>query len=422
MRLIALTLLIISLPLQAAELRDARPAAQGMSADRLERIDALAQRHLSAGHFPNMHVMVNRGGRIVHETRTGTMGIDDARPLPEDAIWRIYSMTKPITAVAALMLYEEGAFQLTDPITRLLPEMAELQVHTDQGLVPVAKAPTIQQLMTHTAGFGYIFTPHPSDEAIRQADVFASKDLDTFVRAIAAIPLIDQPGERWSYSVASSLLGALVERAAGVPFDTFLRTRLFEPLDMRDTAFKLAASKRDRLVTSQTQDPKTGKPVVVEPGSSALALGPEGASFPAGGVGLFSTTRDYMRFAEMLRAGGTLDGARILSPKTIEYMASNHLVVPAAGTGEAPQLRLGNLYPEGFGFGLGVSVLESPQAIGTLASAGEFGWGGAAGTVFWVDPAEDIVVVGMIQLLSSPWPLRDELRVLTNGAITRTAQ
>ncbi len=328
-------------------------------------------------------------------------------------------MSKPITAVAALMLYEEGVFQLTDPITRWLPEMANLQVHTPDGPVPVEAPPTLQQLMTHTAGFGYVFTRHPSDEAIRQAEVFSSPDMDTFVERIAAIPLVDQPGERWYYSVSSALLGAVVERASGMPFDEFLRTRLFEPLDMRDTFFRVPEDKRDRLVTNHDWDREAER--LVPQTGDRLSLGPDGMGFPAGGEGLFSTMRDYMRFAEMLRAGGELDGVRILSPKTIEYMASNHLVVPANGTGEAPQLRLGSLYPGGFGFGLGVGVIESPQALGVLASEGEFSWGGAAGTVFWVDPVEDIAVVGMIQLMSSPWPLRNQLRVLTNSALTETA-
>lgn len=416
--ILALTLLL-ALPLQAAELRDARPASRGMSAERLERIDALIERYVEKGQLAGVHVQVNRGGRIVHEALAGTMGADDPRPLPEDAIWRIYSMSKPITAVAALMLYEEGAFQLTDPITRFLPEMADLQVYTPDGPVPVAAPPTIQQLMTHTAGFGYVFTAHPSDEAIRDADVFASPDMDAFVERIAAIPLIDQPGERWSYSVASDLLGAIVERASGMPFDAFLRTRILEPLDMRDTFFRVPEGKRDRLVANHSYD-REAKRLVAHRGER-LSLGPDGMPFPSGGGGLFSTMRDYMRFAEMLRTGGTLDGVRILSPKTIEYMASNHLVVPANGSGEAPQLRLGNLYPGGFGFGLGVGVIESPQALGVLASEGEFSWGGAAGTIFWVDPVEDVVVVGMIQLMSSPWPLRNQLRVLTNGSLTETA-
>lgn len=419
MRVLLLTFLMIALPLQAAELRKARPASQGMSAERLERIDALAARYVEAGRLAGVHVQVNRSGRIVHEARAGTMGADDERSLPEDAIWRIYSMSKPITAVAALMLYEEGVFQLTDPITRYLPEMAALQVHTAEGPVPVSAAPTIQQLMTHTAGFGYIFTQHPSDAAIREAAVFTSPDMDTFVERIAAVPLVAQPGERWFYSVSSALLGAVVERASGMPFDEFLRTRLFEPLAMRDTFFRVPEEKRDRLVTNHIWDRDAERLVPQQTG--ALSIGPEGMPFPAGGEGLFSTMRDYMRFAEMLRAGGTLDGVRILSPKTIEYMASNHLVVPANGTGEAPQLRLGSLYPGGFGFGLGVGVIESPQALGVLASRGEFSWGGAAGTIFWVDPVEDVAVVGMIQLMGSPWPLRNQLRVLTNGALTETA-
>lgn len=420
MRLFCFIYLILIMPLHAAELRSARPATQGMSAERLARIDALARRYVDAGEIAGVHVQVNRGGRLVHETLVGTMGVDDDRPLPADAIWRIYSMSKPITAVAALMLYEEGAFQLRDPITKFLPEMENLTVHTPQGAVPVAAPPTLQQLMTHTAGFGYVFTEHPSDEAIREADIFSSPDLDAFVARIAAVPLIDQPGERWYYSVASSLLGAVIERASGMPFEDFLRTRLFEPLDMRDTFFRVPEGKRGRLVQNHRYD-RDAEQLVGTSQEGSLGLGPEGMGFPAGGAGLFSTLRDYMRFADMLRAGGRLDGVRILSPKTVAFMASDHLVVPASGSGETPQLRLGSLYPGGFGFGLGVGVITSPQQLGVLASKGEFSWGGAAGTIFWVDPVEDITVVAMIQLLSSPWPLRNQLRVLTNGALAETA-
>jgi CubicO group peptidase (beta-lactamase class C family) len=419
MRPLILVLMLLATPLHAAELPDVPADARGMSAERLARIDALAERYVETGRLASVHVQVNRGGDIVHETRYGTMGVDDDRPVPDDAIWRIYSMTKPITAVAALMLYEDGVFQLTDPITRFLPELAELQVYTPDGPVPVDAPPTIQQLMTHTAGFGYIFTPHPVDEAVRQAAVFQSADMDDFVARMATIPLIDQPGERWHYSLASALLGALVERASGMPYDEFLAERLFGPLDMNDTWFAVPDAARDRVVTNHYWDQDNER--LVPANGGPLALGPEGMPFPAGGEGLFSTTRDYMRFAEMLRAGGELDGVRILSPKTIEYMGSNHLVVPASGTGETPQLNLGANYAKGWGFGLGVGVIEDPQAMGVLASEGEFSWGGAAGTVFWIDPVEDIAVVGMIQLMGSPWPLRNELRVLTNSALTRTA-
>lgn len=412
---VALLALVASPSLPAAELKSARPDRAGMSDARLERIDHLAESYVEDGQLAGIQVLVNRGGRIVHRTRVGQMGVDDDRALPEDAIWRIYSMSKPVTAVAALILYEEGAFELRDPITRFLPEFEGIQVHTPEGLVPATSVPTIQQLMTHTAGLGYVFTPHPVDEQIRQAKLLASPSLDAFVEGLAAVPLVDQPGEQWRYSFASTLLGALVERASGMPFEDFLRTRLFDPLDMDDTRFTVPESERDRVVTNHRWDADEERLVPLTGGSGTI--GPEGLPFPAGGEGLFSTARDYMRFAEMLRGGGALGDVRILSPKTIEFMASDHLVVPAAGTGESPALRLGSLYPGGFGFGLGVGVINSPQQLGVLASEGEYSWGGAAGTIFWVDPVEDVAVVGMIQLMGSPWPLRNQLRVLTGAAL-----
>jgi len=404
----------------AAELRDARPEDQGMSAERLERITALAKRYVAEGKLASVVTMVNRGGRIVHRNAVGTMGVDDPRPISENAIFRLYSMTKPIVAVAALILYEEGAFQLKDPITKFLPEMAALKVWSTDGPVPVASAPTMQQLMTHTAGFGYVFTQHPVDEAYRQAKLFRSADLDEFVTKVAAIPLIDQPGARWHYSVSSTLLGAIVERISGMPFGNFLQQRIFDHLDMRDTGFNVPEADLDRVVTNHYWD-RQAETLNAMPANSPLALGPTGNTLQAGGIGLFGTIRDYMRFAEMLRAGGSLGDERILSPKTVEYMTSNHLVVPGGGSGEAPALRLGALYTGGFGFGLGVAVLTSATQAGVMGSVGEFGWGGAAGTIFWVDPVEDVVVVGMIQLMRSPWPLRSELRVLSNGALTELA-
>ena len=412
-----LLLLTIASLASAAELRNARPETQGMSSERLERISVLAERYVAEGKLANVVTMVNRGGRIVHRNSVGTMGVDDPRAINEDAIFRLYSMTKPIAAVAALILYEEGAFQLKDPITKFLPEMADLKVWSEYGHVPVATVPTMQQLMTHTAGFGYVFTQHPVDEAYRQAKLFRSADLNEFVTKVAEIPLIEQPGARWSYSVSSTLLGAIVERIAGVPFDDFLKERIFDPLDMRDTAFNVPKKDLDRVVSNHYWDRKA-ETLYAMPENSPLGLSPTGNTLHAGGTGLFGTIRDYMRFAEMLRAGGSLGDEFILSPKTVEFMTSNHLLAPGGGSGEAPSIQLGSLYTGGFGFGLGVSVLTSPTDAGVMGSVGEFGWGGAAGTIFWVDPVEDIVVVAMIQLMRSPWPLRSELRVLSNGAFT----
>ena len=400
---------------QADEVSRTEPEAAGFSADRLARIDALLEEYVDSGRLAGIQVRIDRGGQEVHRFRSGTMGADDDRALPEDAIWRIYSMTKPITSVAALMLYEEGVFQLTDPITRFLPEFEGLQAYAEDGTVDAASVPTIQQLLTHTAGFGYVFTPHPVDQMIREANVFASPDMDSFVAKMASIPLVDHPGEQWRYSLASALLGALVERAAGMPLDQFFAERIFEPLDMRDTFFRVPEDKRDRLVRNHVWSAEHGVLVPIDEGP--LHVGADGMGFPAGGEGLFSTIRDYQRFAEMLRGGGELDGARLLGRKTVEFMASDHLVVPAAGSGEAPTVQLGNLYPGGFGFGLGFGVITSPQQLGVLASEGEFSWGGAAGTIFWIDPVEDIAVVGMIQLMGSPWPFRNQLRSMTNAAL-----
>lgn len=404
----------------AAELPRVDDASdRGMSDARLARIGELGERYVAEGRLPGIMTAVARDGEIVHLSVSGTMGAGDPRPLREDAILRIYSMTKPIAAVAALMLYEEGAFQLSDPITKFLPELEGLEVYGAEGNEPVRRPPTMQQLMTHTAGFGYVFTPHPVDAAYRQANLFATEDLDAFVDAVAQLPLIAQPGEIWHYSVASTLLGAIVERISGERFGAFLSSRIFEPLDMRDTSFNVPDDKLDRVMTNHVWSPDAGAPIPLGD-DSGLNFAPQGNTLEWGGGGLFSTLRDYLRFAEMLRRGGELDGVRLLSPTTVAFMASDHLVVPAAATGERPTLELGDLYIGGIGFGLGVSVITDPRAAGVLGSVGDFGWGGAAGTIFWVDPVEDVVVVSMLQVMSSPWPLRSELKVLTNAAIVES--
>ena len=399
----------------ARELPKVRPDRAGMSAERLDRIAELARDYTESGKLAGVLTMVARDGRVVHVSAVGQRGVYDDRPLPEDALFRIFSMSKPITAVAAMMLYEEGKFQLGDPVSKFLPELAELDVLVDGERVPAQNGMTMQQLLTHTAGFSYGFDPtDPVDKLYNEAQVLRAKDLDEFIDRLATLPLKYEPGTQWHYSVAVDVTGAVIERISGQSFGAFLQERLFDPLDMHDTFFQVPPDKMDRFLPNHGWDAENSKLVAFDDSEFVDYTG--GTIMESGGGGLVSTARDYLRFAEMVRAGGELHGVRILSPKTVEYMAADHLPgsIDAGGEGERPVVNLLNL---GSGFGLGFGVVRDPVLTGVIGSPGEYSWGGAAGTIFWIDPVEEIVVVSMIQLMGSPWPLRAELKVLSNAAI-----
>lgn len=394
------------------------PEQVGMSGERLERLSALTQRYVDEGKLAGAVVLVAREGQVVHLDAVGKADIEQDTPMREDTLFRIYSMSKPIAAVATMILYEEGAFQLKDPISKFLPELAELEVLNEDGSRVPAQPVNMQHLLTHTAGFSYGFSPRdPVDVMYRESEWSESADLDEFIARIARLPLRFQPGTRWHYSVANDILGAVVERISGQRFDEFLTERLFRPLGMNDTFFDIPADKRDRLGTNHGYDREAGRLQVLPTPAYPLW---QDTTFFSGGAGLISTATDYARFAEMLRNGGALGDVRILSPKTVQLITMDHLpaAVSADGTGERPGLGALGSYT-GAGFGLGFGVVHDVPATGVIGSVGEYSWGGAAGTIFWVDPVEDLVVVGMIQLMQSPWPLRSELKVLTYQALTR---
>ena len=402
----------------ASDLREAPADEVGMSADRLERITAMTQGYVDEGKLAGVITLVARDGAIVHYEAVGNRGVDDERPLTKDALFRIFSMTKPITAAAAMILYEEGKFQLSDPVSKFVPELENLTVLGDDGVIrPAENQMTMQQLLSHTTGLSYGFNPADAvDQRYQAAELWRSKDLDELTEKIAALPLKFEPGERWHYSVAVDITGVVVERISGQSFDVFLKERMFDPLGMEDTFFNVPEDKRDRFLPNHTWDAENE--TLVQTGSDEdVFVGYTDTTLFSGGGGLVSTTMDYLRFSEMMRRGGELDGVRILSPKTVAYMATDHLpgAMSAGGEGERPaDALLGN----GFGFGLGFGIVTDPVAARVIGSAGEFNWGGAAGTVFWIDPVEDLVVIGMIQLMGSPWPLRAELKTLTYQALT----
>ncbi len=404
----------------ADSIRAVTPEKQGVSSERLDRITQMSQRYVDEGKLAGVITMVNRGGRLVHSEVVGQRGVDDDRPLEMDHLFRIYSMTKPITAIAVMQLYEQGKFSLNDPISKFVPELADVKVWNEKGEPTTPKQViTMHHLLTHTAGFSYGFNPaDPVDKLYREAQLFAAKDLTEFAERLARLPLRYEPGAQWHYSVAVDVTGLIVERISGVPFDEYLAANIFEPLGMEDTFFEVPEEKRERFLPNHYWNKANSKPVTIdESRPQALARYTEGVTLFSGGGGLVSTTHDYMRFAEMPRNGGEYKGARVIGPKTLKFMTQNHLPEDRSnvGTGEAV-----NRAFAGMGFGLGFGVVLDPVEGRTIGSSGSFMWGGAAGTVFWVDPVEDLVVIGMIQLMGSPWPLREELRILTYQALTET--
>ena len=427
-RIILLILSIfIASSLAAKPFERSSPEEEGMSSVQLQRLSQLASKYVAEGRVPGIVNLVMRNGQIVHFEAVGNRGIDDSSPMQLDDLFRIYSMTKPITSVAAMQLYEQGKFQLSDPVTKFVPELQGLNVLNEDGTFsPVEREMTMHQLLMHTAGFSYGFHPYrdPVDKLYVAADLVTSKDLEAFVLKLAELPLRSQPGELYHYSVAVDVTGLVVERLSGLPLDEYIDTNILKPLQMNDTFFEVPSTKRDRFVQNHFINPETGSLFNVD-----YAPAPYGyrkgvalsdyfdVSLISGGAGLVSTAMDYARFAEMLRRGGTLDGARILGPKSITFMTKNHLSEPSmhAAWEQMPTPDIGR---PGFGFGLGFGVVTDAAAIGVLGSDGEYNWGGAAGTIFWVDPTEELVVVSLIQLMQSPWPLRADVKVAVYQALT----
>lgn len=382
-------------------LAPSRPADVGFDAERLKRLDAAMKKSVDEGRVAGVQTLLVRHGKTVHAQTYGKANIEAGKALNDDAIYRIYSMSKPITGVAMMVLYEEGKWSLDDPVTKYLPELKDLQVYTgakdgQPQLAPAKRPPTMRELMSHTAGFGYgLGDQHPVDKQFRGDKVFEATSLDDLAARVGKIPLIFQPGERWNYSIAVDLQGAIVERLSGQKFGDFLQQRLFGPLKMTDTAFQTGPAKAGRLSAVYIMNPRTRR--LEEAKGFADNQLPDYVQPPAaqfGGMGLVSTAADYARFCQMLLNGGELDGARILSPASVELMGTN--VIPeAARVGTDGTASSG--FNEHVGFGLDFMVVENPRAAGAMVGEGTMSWGGAAGTWFWVDPKNDLFFVGMIQ-------------------------
>ena len=392
------------------------PESVGMSSEALERIAPLLQQYVDSGELVGVVSMLARHGEIVHFENYGTLDMDTGAPIEKDSLFRIYSMSKPITTVAAMMLYEEGKFQLTDPVSKFLPEFANLKVMDEGGsMVAPERAMTMQMLMSHTAGLTYgVFGDTLVDRQYRDAEILGNTDLAEMTSRLGEIPLQYQPGTRFHYSVSVDVLGRVVEVLSGQPLDEFFEQRIFTPLEMTDTFFEVPADKKPRFGTNHSFDPRTKTLEVSDrPETSAFA---NEVTFFSGGGGLVSSTEDYMRFSQMLLNGGELDGARILGRKTIEFMTQNHLPGIFGGASKNTNADLYGM-SRGTGFGLGFAVIEDPAGAGGITSAGEFYWGGAAGTIFWIDPVEDLIGIVMIQHMNVQVPLRNTFKAVSYGAI-----
>ena len=404
----------------------ADPGKLGFDPARLARIDTHFAGYVDRGLLPGWQIVVTRAGEVVHSSTYGRRDLENDLPVEPDALWRIYSMTKPVTSVAAMMLWEEGRFELTDELSRFVPSFAAPQVY-DKGsalrpwTVPATEPIRLWHLLTHTAGLTYGFMHTHVCDALYRARGYewsapAGIDLAAACDDWAAIPLLFQPGTRWGYSVATDVLGRVVEVVSGQTLEEFVRERITEPLGMTDTVWSVAgdAAAADRLAALYVPNPADGLALRYDVLGSLVH---EPAVFLSGGGGLVSSAADYHRFTQLLLRGGELDGVRLLGSRTVAFMTRNHL----PGGLDLGALSVGGFAEtsfNGIGFGLGFATVDNPQPQKTLSSRGEFYWGGAASTAFWIDPAEEITAMLFTQLLpSSTHPLRPQLRQLVNSAL-----
>jgi len=404
------------------------PEAVGLSSERLKRIETFIQeKYIDSGKLPCALTQVWRRGQLAYTSVLGSADIERGKPLKADSLFRIYSMTKPITSVAFMMLVEEGKVSLDDPVHRFIPAWRDLGVF-QAGVLGAfqtkrsAEPMRMLDLLRHTAGLTYGFQQRTNVDAayrkLKLDGIDSEGGLQEFVDRLGTVPLEFSPGEAWNYSVATDVLGYLVEKISGQPFDAFLKSRIFDPLKMVDTSFFVPEPQRARFTACYTLTP-SGKVVLQDdPEKSRYLTDP---SVKSGGGGLVSTADDYMRFCRMLLNGGELDGARLLSPKTIRLMTINHLPGGKELT-ELSKSLFSEAVFEGLGFGLGFAMTVDQARTKNIGSHGEYFWGGMASTAFWIDPVENLAVVFMTQLMpSTAYPIRRELRTLVYSAFTESA-
>jgi len=398
-----------------------------MSKAALDRLDHhLKSRYIDAGRFPGTQLLVYRRGKFVHGTVQGFADLERKAPVRDDTIFRIYSMTKPITSVAFMMLFEEGRVALDEPVHKYIPEWKNLGVFV-AGTAPafLTRPPSrpmlIVDLLRHTSGLTYAFQQRSNvDAAYREkkiGEIVKAGRLETMIADLAKMPLEFSPGEAWNYSVSTDVIGYLIGKISGQPFEQFLQERIFDPLGMKDTGFFVPADKAHRLAACYSAEPRDSLTLQDDPATSSFLSPPQLVS---GGGGLCSTAADYLTFCRALINGGELGGVRLVGPKTLRLMTSNHL----PGGRDLPELSrsaFSEAAYNGIGFGLGFAVTMDPAKTLIPGSAGEFAWGGAATTSFWIDPAEELITIFMTQVLpSSAYPVRRELRTMVYAAITES--
>jgi CubicO group peptidase (beta-lactamase class C family) len=404
-----------------------KPELEGFSTEGLARLHALMQKTVEEKQIAGIVTILARHGRIVDYRTYGVSDLAAGKPIQKDAIFRDFSMTKPVTGVAMMILYEQGKWLPSDPIAKFVPEFAHLKVYKGMDadgkmiLVDPDHAPTMAELMSHTAGFTYgFFGNTPVDKMYRDANLLGSKNLQEFVEKLAKIPLLYQPGQGWTYSMSMDIEGYIVEKLSGQSLPDFIRDHIYTPLGMRDAGFYVPADKRERFVTLY----RTGEngELVADPSASRRQgnydVQPPMAS---GGGGMVSTAEDYYRFATMLLNHGELNGKRIIAPSTVKLMTQNHLP-PELLTGK---YSIGSqVMRPGFGYGYNGAVIFNPLEANLSDGKGEYFWDGAAGTWFWVDPTNDVVFVGMIQRMLGPLSpnLEYESRAIVYGALTDPAK
>ncbi|EJL28980.1 penicillin-binding protein, beta-lactamase class C [Caulobacter sp. AP07] len=395
----------------AAPLPRAKPETMGFSAVKLRKLDETMQALVDQGQIAGGVTLLGRHGRVVSLKTFGKRSLETGEAMPADAIFRIRSETKPVTGVAMLILYQEGKWKLDDPVTKYVPEFANLRIASGvdaEGrpiLTPVSRSPTMRELMTHTAGFAYGLADDPgslADQAYYRAGVLQSESLEQMIQKVSTLPMFAQPGTLWRYSVAADIQGYIVEKLSGQSLPVFMEQRIFVPLGMKDTAFWAPPEKLSRVAAVYDADPATGKLIPAGEGPWRDITQPPPA--PSGGGGLLSTAGDFARFAQMILNGGELDGVRVLEPESVALMRLNHLPASFQITtnGTANVLRPDKKpfpFGAGMGYGLDIAVTVDPRASGAPVGAGTISWGGSAGTWFWVDPTNDLFFIGMIQRL-----------------------
>lgn len=411
-----LFLFLLPLPIsvsQAAEMPMAEPQVVGLSVDGLDALSAHFQEKVVAGDLSGLTTLVSRKGKVVHFEAYGHADMASGKTLEKDAIFRIYSMTKPVTGVAMMMLYEEGLFDLDDPVSTYIPAFGNQAVFKAQDetgeteTVPVHRDMTIRDLMRHTAGLTYgVFGNTPVDKLYQSGGVLeAGLTADEWIKRLGDQPLLYQPGDAWVYSFATDVQGYLVEILSGMTLDAFFRERIFAPLGMKDTGFYINGDKLDRLVTMY-QRKEEGLEKTADPYFPDYTKKP--ASFSGGG-GLLSTTSDYWRFAQMLLNGGELDGVRLLKAETVAMMTRDQLPDHLEGISGGKR---------GLGFGLNFGIVKDVSKRGGFGREGEFFWGGLANTIFWVDPAEEVVAILMTNILpQGVYPLSQDMHRLVYQAL-----